>query len=238
MADSYLVVGLGTFGSRVARALYEEGGTVLAVDQDENRVNAIRESCSKAICCDATDAEAMKAVGAFEVDTAIVAIRHAFGSTVLVTYSLHQAGIRTILVQVDNEPEASAIRAVGATEVIFPPRDMALRIAKRLIHPDLAESIPLGADMAMIDIPCPAPFVNRSLAELGLRTHYGVNLVGLRHSGDENTGRQKFSINPGPHTRLQARDNLLLLGNPRQLARIKALRDQDDGLKPPPAPAP
>ncbi|MBF0285733.1 MAG: TrkA family potassium uptake protein [Magnetococcales bacterium] len=227
MAGNFLVVGLGTFGSRVARALFEGGAYVLAVDRDEGRVNEARAWTSKAVCCDAADAEAMKAVGAFEVDTAIVAIRNHFDATVLVTHALRKHGISQIQVQVDNEQEEEAIQSLGATEVIFPPRDMALRIAKKLLHPDLAESIPLGRDVALIDIPCPILFAGRTISDLALRTRYGVNLIGLRHSDQEAGAKEKFTINPAPDTVLHGEFNLILLGTLEQLAKVKALRDEN-----------
>ncbi|MBF0610559.1 MAG: TrkA family potassium uptake protein [Magnetococcales bacterium] len=223
MSQSFLVVGLGTFGSRVAKALFEEGVYVLAVDRDEERVNAIREDASKAVCCDATNMQAMRAIGAFEVDIAIVAIRNHFDATVLVTHALHKNGITRLLVQVDNEQEAEAIQAFGAIEVVFPPRDMALRIAKRLIHPDLAESIPLGSTAAIIDIPCPASFVGHTVSDLGLRARYGVTLVGLRLPPSHGSASTEFQINISPDTRLEARFHLLLLGTHEQLRRIKSL---------------
>lgn len=228
MAGNFLVVGLGTFGSRVAQALFESGAYVLAVDQDEERVNAIRETSSKAVCCNATNIGAMKAVGAFDVDTAIVAIRNHFDATVLVTHALRKNGIVQLLVQVDNEQEAEAIQTFGATEVIFPPRDMALRIAKRLIHSDLAESIPLTHDVAMIDIACPTAFVGKTIRDLALRTHFGVNLIGIRHPDQGHVG-EKLTINPSPDTRLQAEDNLILLGNLGQLTKVKSLPSLSPG---------
>ncbi|MBF0624597.1 MAG: TrkA family potassium uptake protein [Magnetococcales bacterium] len=223
MPDTFLVVGLGTFGSRVARALYRGGGYVLAVDRDEERVNAIREDASKAVCCDAINVEAMAAVGAFDVDIAIVALRNHFDGTVLVTHALRKHGITQILAQVDNEQQAEAIQAFGASEVIFPPRDMALRLAKRLLQPDLAESIPLGHDVAIIDIPCPRIFTDQTIGGLALRTHYGVNLIGIRLADPRKGGQESFLINPAPDTRLQGDFQLILLGTLEQLAKIKAL---------------
>lgn len=225
MSHSFLVVGLGTFGSRVAKALSEEGAYVLAVDRDEERVNFIRDDASKAVCCDAVNAEAMRAVGAFEVDTAIVALRNHFDATVLVTHALRKHGITHILVQVDNEQEAEAIQTFGATEVIFPPRDMALRIAKRLIHPDLVESIPLGHNVAIIDIPCPTGFVGRTISNLELRTIYGVNLIGIRHETKHRHDRDNLTINPTPDTQLRDEDTLILLGTLEQLAKLKGLNN-------------
>lgn len=228
MAGNFLVVGLGAFGSQVVKTLFAGGAFVLAVDRLESRVNAVRDVCSKAVGCDATDEQAMRAVGAYEMEVAIVAIRNAFGATVLITHALKKQGVPAILVQVDNEHEAEAVLAVGATEVIFPPRDMALRIANKLLHPDLAERIPLGRDVALIDIPCPARFAGQTIGGLALRTHYGVNLVGLRVPA-ANQRVEEVRLNPPPDTRLEGHFHLLLLGELGQLAQVKALpRRQED----------
>lgn len=229
MSQSFLVVGLGTFGRRVAQALFEEGVYVLAVDCEHEQVNAAREDSSKAVCCDATDVEAMRAVGAFEVDTAIVALRNHFDANVLVTHALRKNGVQPILAQVNSELQAEALLGLGATEVIFPPRDMALRIAKRLIHPDLAESIPLGHGVVMIDIPCPPPFIGRTISAVALRTHYGVSLIGIRARRGEDHDKEDLLLNPAPDTSLCGEDNLILLGTLEQLTRVKGLSNGHEG---------
>ncbi|MBF0461904.1 MAG: TrkA family potassium uptake protein [Magnetococcales bacterium] len=149
MSNTFLVVGLGIFGSYVSKTLCHGGASVLAVDREEGVVNTIRDRVSRAICCDATHADAMEAAGAFNVGTAIVALRQ-FDATVLVTLALRQHRVPHILVRVDNAQQAKAIQGVGATEVLFPSRDTALRIANRLIHPAPVEgqSVPSFAHLA------------------------------------------------------------------------------------------
>ncbi|MBF0178924.1 MAG: TrkA family potassium uptake protein [Magnetococcales bacterium] len=225
MSHTFLVVGLGTFGGRVAEALFRGGAYVLAVDREEERVNLFRESASKTIRADATDTQAMTAIGAFDVDCAIVALRNHFDATVLVTHALRKNGISRILVQVDNEQEAEAIQIFGATEVIFPPRDMALRLAKRLIHPDLIESLLFGSDFGLIDIPCPEAFVDHTIRELALRTRHGVTLIGIRKASSKGE-EEEFLFNISPDTRMEATFHLLLLGNHEQLTRIRNIARQ------------
>ncbi|MBF0629195.1 MAG: TrkA family potassium uptake protein [Magnetococcales bacterium] len=141
MTNSFLVIGLGVFGSSMAKALYDGGAYVLAVDRKEGPVNAVRDASSKAVCCDAINSNAMQAIGAFTVNTAIVALRNHFDATILITHALHKRGIPHILVQVDNAQQAEVIQSYGNIEIIFPPRDMALRIAHRLIHPGSDECV-------------------------------------------------------------------------------------------------
>lgn len=223
MKKNFLVVGLGTFGRQAAKALAEGGAFVLAVDQSEERVNAIREEVSKAVCCNALDTDAMQAIGAYEVDCAIVAIHQQFDVTVLATHALHTHGVPNILVQVDSDNQAEAILTFGSTEVIFPQRDMADRIAKKLLHPDLAERIPLGKDMAIIEIPCPTPFAEQTIAGAALRTLHGVSLIGLRIPASTLQQKETTLLNPPPDTLLKKGYQLILLGNLEQLSQIKAM---------------
>ena len=220
MIRNFLVIGLGTFGSETARALYRHGGTVLAIDNDEEMIARISNQVTQAVCADATDETALRAVGAFEVDTAIVALRRHFDSTVLVTHMLKKQGLRQILVQVDTNKEAEAIRAVGASSVIFPEHDMAEQIARKLMVPDLADQIPLGDNVAIIEFPCPSAFVGKTLVELGIRKNYGITVIALK-SKPEPDGRQKVEAAPSPEEPLEAGQALVLLGKSDLLTRFK-----------------
>jgi trk system potassium uptake protein len=220
MAMNFLVIGLGTFGSETARALYRQGGTVLAIDNDEDVVAHVSDQVTQAVCANATDEEALRAVGAFEVDTAIVALRRHFDITVLVTHTLKKQGLRQILVQVDTSKEADAIKAVGATSVIFPERDMAEQIARRLMVPDLADQIPLGDNVGIIEFPCPAAFVGKTLIELGIRKNHGITVIALK-SKPESDGRRTVEAAPSPEEPLEAGQSLVLLGKSDLLSRFK-----------------
>ena len=109
---------------------------------------------------------------------------------------------------------------------IFPLRDMALRVAQRLIMPGLAEGVPLGRDMGIMGICCPAAFVDRTLNELALPDQYGVALVGLRVPAADDRHTEELQVNPSPDTRLEAKHDLLLVGSHKQLSRFKAAIQQ------------
>ncbi|MBF0462950.1 MAG: TrkA family potassium uptake protein [Magnetococcales bacterium] len=220
----------------MTRTLYDSGAYVLAVDWKTGPVNAIRDMASKAVCCDATNPDTMLAMGAFDMGTAIVAMRNHFDATVLITIALRKHGIPHITVQVDNERQAKVIQTVGATEVIFPFRDTALHLAHRLIHPE-ADGIALGRNMGIIDIRCPESFVDRTLGDLALYAQYGVTLVGLHIPPLDDHHPQELLVNLAPDTRLRAGHNLLLMGNHKQLTRFKTTvqQSQSDTLLHPPS---
>lgn len=223
---SFVIFGLGTFGEQTARALYRGGAVVLAVDRDSAVVDAISPFVTSAVCVDATDEEALNEVGAFDMTTAIVALKHRFDTTVLVTHMLRQRGYKEVLVQVDTEKEASAIRAVGATDVVFPERDMADQIARKLLNPGLADQIPLGENIAIIDVPCPQEFIGKTLMELEIRRRYGVTVVALKDLAAAGKDRERrFQVAPAADQPLQPNHHLLLMGERRNLFRFKEAHD-------------
>ncbi len=217
----FLVIGLGTFGGAVTRALYVAGAQVLAVDVDEASVQAMVNDTTRAICANALDEEALRMNGAFDADCAIVAVRRRFDSTVLITHMLKKRGIKEILVLVDSSLEESAMLAIGATQVIFPERDMAARLARSLLMPDLADHIPLGTDVSIVSIPCPNAFVGRSLIELDIRKNDKVNIIAIAHNPTMAEGKAVVSPAPNPEVPLKATDTLFVLGKTKELTAFK-----------------
>jgi trk system potassium uptake protein TrkA len=220
VAKIFLVIGLGTFGARTARALYRKGAEVLAIDILEEEVDRIRDDVTQAICADATNDEALERVGAFTTDAAVIAVRRRFDITVLVTHSLKRHGMKEICVRVDSEQEAEAIKTVGATDIIFPERDMAERLATRLMISDLAEQIPLGDNVGIIEVACPKSMVGKTLIELNFRKTIGVTVIALK-SLNEKTLAPHIEVAPAPDKALRADQYLLLLGDTRLLGKFK-----------------
>ena len=221
MEKMFVVFGLGTFGMQTAQALYRGGATVLVIDYNEQMVEHVSASVTQAVCAEATDEEALQAVGVFDANAAIVALRRHFDTSVLVTHLLKARGVKEILVQVDSEKEADAIRAVGATAVIFPERDMAERIARALLVPDLAEQIPLGDDVGIIETPCPPHFVSKTLIDLDIRRNFGVMVIAIKSRLLAEKGKEKVEVAPPPDQPLRPGDRLLVIGHSSALARFK-----------------
>lgn len=218
---TFLVLGLGTFGAETARALYRGGAIVLAVDHNERIVEEISPFVTDAVCADATNEQVLSSIGAFDLDVAIVAIRRHFDTTVLATHMLKQQNFEELVVQVANEKEGSAVEAIGATTVIFPERDMADRIARKLLVPDLADQIPLEANFAVIDVPCPAEFVGKSLKDLDIRRNHRVTIVAIKTPRAGKADEYNFQIAPPPDAPLEAVEHLVVLGDVKHLARFK-----------------
>jgi trk system potassium uptake protein TrkA len=165
MRKTVLVIGLGTFGSQIARTLSQGGANVLAVDLDEEKVNWVSKYVAKAVRANAIDAKAMKSIGAYEAEIAIVALRRHFDMSVLTTNLLRQAGIKEIMVQVDSELEADAIQMVGATSSSSRARTWATRMAQKRSCPICRNSFRWARHLDH-EMPCPEKFRRQSLVEL------------------------------------------------------------------------
>ncbi|MCB2153931.1 TrkA family potassium uptake protein [bacterium] len=218
MKRTFTIVGMGTFGGQTAKALYEAGAKVLAIDVDEREVERVAEFVTKAYCANVLDEDSIKAAGAFDADAAIIAVRRRFDVTVLATHLFKSHGFKEIIAVVDSTQESSAIESIGATHVVFPERDMAQRLARNLTMPDLAEQIPLGPDVGIIEVHCPASFEGNSLIELNLRKKFGVNVIAIKRSTGTFAERISIEVAPNPMEALRSGDVLVLLGKSEHLS--------------------
>ncbi len=221
MSHTYAVLGLGTFGYQMAICLQRGGAQVLAVDLNEAVVQRISAHVTKAVCADVSSEEALRNLGVHEADGVIVSMPDHFDSAVLITHLLKEAGVVQILVQVESEAEAGAITAVGATMAILPERDIAHRIATKLLTPDIADQIPLSEDVSVIELPCPAGWANKTLLELDVRKKHHVYIIGLKRETGNASRPVRFEIIPPPEQPLKSGDTLLVLGKSNRLVTFK-----------------
>ena len=215
----FLVMGLGVFGRQAARALAENHMHVLALDVEERPVEMIRNDVDRAVRVDVTNDEALQEIGAFDADVAIISLGRHFDLAVLATHTLKQRGIKHIHVQVDSEKEAEAIRAVGATNVIFPERDMAYNLVRRLVTPNIADQIPVDDDHGLIEMQTPKDFIGNSLSQLDVRKKHGVFVVAVRRPGNHGH-KPKLCVPPDPDEPLEEGSTLFIIGHSERLNKL------------------
>lgn len=221
-SSTFLVIGLGTLGYQSAAALSHRGATVIAVDRNRDRVDHIAHLVDQAICLDANDEEAFGSFGAFDVKTALVCLGDFFDSTVLVTHMLRRRGVPEVVVQVNSQRQSEAIRAIGATQVVFPERDMAQNLVDRFLAEPLPfERISIAEDVGIIEVPITKASAGKSLRTLELRARYHVNIVGIKSAteGDNLTG--PVSITPDADLPLTIGQLLIVLGHNHHLQKFR-----------------
>lgn len=209
------VIGLGNFGSELARELAKHSD-VLALDSSEDRVNAIADEVQRALIIDAKDFASVRAMVSPDFDEAIVSLGESIEASVLCTLHLKKIGIKKIRAKAVNEDHAAILRAVGAGEVIFPERETARRVAAQILHPNLLDFIPLAEEFEVMDIAPPVSLHGKTLLGLNLRERYGVFVIAVRELIPE-----RFVFLPGPDFVVKPSDTLVVIGKEADLYRVQ-----------------
>ncbi len=214
----FAVIGLGNFGFHVAKSLYEDGNEVVAIDADRARVQAIDRYATEAMVLNATDKEALQSLGLENMDGVVVSTGTKISISVLICLYLQEIGVKAILAKALDEDHEKILKRVGATEVIHPERDMAVRISRGLSRPNVLDFIPLADAFDLIQVGPPRAFIGKSLKELNLRVRYNVHIIAIKELVPEN-----FILVPPADFVIKDSDILIMLGRSEDVRRIKAL---------------
>lgn len=210
MSKQFAVIGLGRFGSSVARTLYEMDYEVMGIDESEENINEHIQYMTHAVAADSTDERAMREIGIRNFDVVVVAIGADIQASILTVLILKEMGVKRIVAKAQNERHGKVLYKVGADRVVFPERDMGVRVAHNLISANVLDFIELAEDYSVAEVVVSAAMVGESLRQLDVRARYGVNVIAIK-SGD------KFNISPGPDEIIQENDVLVVIGHNKDL---------------------
>lgn len=215
----FAVIGLGSFGAYVAKTLYEKGNEVLAVDKDKEKIEEVKNFVSHAVSMDSADKENLQAFGIQDMDVVIVSLGPEMESSILTVLYLHEIGAKRIVAKALTEDHAKVLEAVGATEVIYPEKDMAIKTAHRLSNPNILEYLPLISGFGIQEIAPPEKFIGRTLKELDLRNKYGIQVIAIKELIPEKT-----AFIPKADFVIKDSDILIIMGEEEQLAKLNAIK--------------
>ena len=215
----YAVIGLGKFGFHVAKALYEDGHEVVAIDANKNRVQAVMPFCTESILMDAMDKERLKALNLEDMDGVIVSTGTQISGSILICLFLQEIGVKNILAKAADEDHAKVLQKVGANQIIHPEKEIALRVARGLSTPNVIDFIPLAGGHTLVQVDPPREFVGKTLKELNLRAKYNVHVIAVKELVPEN-----FVLAPPADFLIKDSDILVMLGRIEEIKRIKALK--------------
>jgi len=215
----FAVIGAGSFGYYVAKALYENKNEVIAIDRNKDRVQAIEPFCTSAVVQDVTDIDALKGLGLNELDAVIVSTGANIKPSILICFHLSRLGINRIIAKAEDDDHGEILKQLGATEIIRPGMDMAHRLAMRLASPNILDFLPLAEDYTIVQIDPPPSFIGKSLKDLELRKRYEVNIIAVKELVPE-----RFVMVPGADFTVKDRDILIILGKEKDLKEIKELK--------------
>lgn len=211
----YLVLGLGRFGTSVAKALCDMGQEVLAVDSDEELVNSIAPHVTQALQLDATDETLLSGLGVKNFDAAIVSIGQNTRDSILVCMLLKELGVPTLIAKANDELHAKVLRKIGVDRVVFPERDMGLRLARSIISPGVLELMNLSDDYQIIEVLVPSKWVGNTIMGVDVRRKHGVNILAIHR-------KDRFLVSPAPEMLFEANDTLLVMGKKEDVERLDA----------------
>jgi len=192
----FAIIGLGNFGYSAAKTLAEKGCEILCIDQSEERLELVREIATHAVQADATDEKALRAVGVGEVDCAVVSMGQDIEASLLVTMLLRDLGVKQLVVKAVSPMHGRILKKLGVDRVVFPEADMARRVAESLLTPSILDYLELGEGYGVAEVAAPQTFWGKSLAELQLRTHYGVTVLAIRRASKGEDASRAIVANP------------------------------------------
>lgn len=213
---SYLVIGLGRFGSQLARALCRQGCEVLAMDVCSELVSQVGNDVTHAVVGDAQDKEVLRTLGAKEFDCGIIAIGGDLAASVLVTMNLKELGLPHIICKAHDETHRRVLEKLGADRVVIPEQEHAERLARSLSSHNVLDYIELSEEYGIIEVPAPKTWCGKSLKELNVRAKLGLNILAIRREG-------KINVSPGAEFTFAQNDILVVLGDSAGLKKVQKL---------------
>ena len=213
---SYVVIGLGRFGSEVARQLCAMGCEVLAMDSESNLVQQIASSVTHAVVGDARDKEVLRALGVRNFDCAVIAIGGDLAASVLTTMNLKELGVPYVVCKAHDETHRQVLEKLGADRVVIPEQENAARLARSLSAPNVLDYIELSSDYGIIEVPAPTHWLGKTLKDLNVRAKLGVNIIAVRYSGSIN-------VSPAADYCIKQGDIMVVLGDTIALEKVQKL---------------
>ena len=205
MKKQFIVIGLGRFGSSLTKTLVEAGHEVLAVDKDIDLVQSMSSIATHAIQADSTDEEVLKELGVGNFSHAIVASGENLQSSILTTLLLKEMNIPKVTVKAKNIMYGKVLTKIGADQVVYPERDMGIRLGRQLSSDNLIDYIELSPDYNLVELNAPAAMNGYTIQQLDVRAKYGVNIMAIKSADGIN-------ISPLAEDKIRTGDTLLIIG--------------------------
>lgn len=216
---TYVVIGLGRFGTAVATELCRLGHEVLAIDEVEDRVQNISDNVTHAVAGDARDPAVLRALGIRNYDCTIVAIADEVGNSALITMNLKELGVKEVIAKAQSHVHQKVLQRIGADKVVFPEHETGMKLAQHLSCSHILNFIELSTDYGIVELAAPKSWQGHSLIELNVRAKYGVNIIAIR----KGAGSKELEVSPGADYVLNQGDVVVTLGSNADIDRLHDL---------------
>ena len=212
-SSSFGVIGLGRSGTALAITLAQAGKEVIAVDRDESRVKELRQYTDYAFVADTIYSDTLKEIGIQNCDVVAVCIGEKIDASILITMSVIDLGVPKVIAKASSVEQGEVLKRIGAT-VVYPEKDMAVRLGKRLISSTFMDYIALDNSVEIRQISVPESMLGASVIELNIRKKYGLNIIAVQNGHETN-------IEIAPDYRFQEGDVLVVIGKIKNIDRME-----------------
>ena len=213
---SYIVIGLGRFGTELARQLTALGCEVLAMDICAELVQPLSNSVTHAVVADCQDVSVLRSLGVRDFDCAIIAIGDDLAASVLSTMNLKELGVPYIICKAHDETHRRVLEKLGVDRVIIPECEFAGKLARSLSSHNVLDYIELSKDYGILEVPAPKSWIGKTILELNVRAKLGVNIIAIENE-------QTTNVSPMADCRIAAGDILVVLGDNKALETVQKL---------------
>lgn len=223
--NKFAVIGVGRYGSMIARRLAQRGAEVSCFDFSEDKIDDIKDDVAYAATLDSTDEKNLISQNIGDVDAVVVAIGENFEATILTCAHLIDLGVKRVIARAHGPQQKMILEKIGVKEILLPEDEVAFVVAERLLNPSILSFLQLPDDYEIAEIRTPKNVVNRTLADIGLRNKYHLTLITLKRQFDEKDGNELVKENhilgvPNSETIVYETDTLIVFGTSKDVARF------------------
>ncbi len=205
----YGVIGLGRFGMALAQSLAAAGREILVADREQNKINQAASFTDNAYRVDELTKENLEAIGLQECDVVIIGIGEQIDVSILATLTVLRLGVKRVIAKAKSEEHGEVLKTLGA-EVVYPEKDMAMRLTNKLVAPHVLEYISLSDDIDIMEVALTERVHGKTVVELNLRGKFGLNIIAVEQN-------DKLTADVRPDMILQAGDTIAVIGKPGQI---------------------
>ena len=213
MKKQYAVLGLGRFGSKVARELFYRKQEVIVVDHDENKIQSIKDEVTNAFLGDIADEQALMEAGVADCDVVIIAESTNIEANIIATQICKNLGIKKVIVKAKNTIHGNILKKLNADVIVFPEQDTAIKLVNKLTSEGILDYFELGGELSIVGISAPADMLNRTLGDLDLRKRFNVTVLGIKRG-------EEIVFNLTADTRIIKDDVLIAFGESEALKKL------------------
>jgi len=221
----YAVIGLGTFGMAIARKLSERGAEVMAIDNDVNHIQTIKDDVAYAVTLDSTDMKALETQGIQNLDAVVVAIGENFEALLLTVVYLKELNVPRIIARASGEQQRMILEKLGVKEILSPEDEVGTVVAESLLNPNILSSLQLPDDYEIVEMKPPTKIINKSLEIVGMRDKYKLTVITIKREFEEvvngETRREKHVLGvPSSDTQIEASDTIMVFGQVKDIEKF------------------